>query len=138
MIIEQIALLLHLNGLVVYTPLNLQTNEVFLDFLPANPNNIVAIYSTGGPRSNGKHGYDLMAFQIRARGNTILWPTNKLITIYNYLHGLDNTQLADGRKIINCYGLQPSPVNIGLDSNGRNNYTMNYEIEIRNVTSNRE
>jgi hypothetical protein len=138
MLLEAIAAYLAAAGAVIYSPDPDDPNQTFIDHLPAAPDTAVALFSTGGPPSSGKHGYDTYGFQVRTRARIGLDAYAAALAIYNLLHGLDNAILPGGTYVINCMGQQAGPVNIGYDGNDRQEYTLNYLMEIRNLTVNRE
>lgn len=138
MILEEIAAFLAAAGAVVYSSDPDEANQTYIEHLPANPDTAVALFSTGGPPSSGKHGYDTIGIQVRARARIGLDAYAIAQAIYNVLQGLDNAILPGGTYVINCTSQQANPVNIGYDGNDRQEYTQNYLMEIRNQTSNRE
>lgn len=130
MILSEIATYLHDAGVIVYSPLNANLNQVFIDHIPAKPDFMVAFISTGGLLGDSKHGYDNPTFQIRNRAKFMLDAYMQSLNIYKALHGLDTIVLSEGTRIINCIGVQSEPTNIGYDNLGRQEYTINYQLEI--------
>ena len=57
--------------------------------------------------------------------------------IYDELHGLTNTVLiSDGTRIVKVVA-QNTPIDIGRDDNLRHEWTVNLQIEVRNISTNR-
>lgn len=114
-------------------------SDLFVEFLPDSPDNVVAIYSTGGFNFNYSSvlGYDNPTIQVRVRNTDQLAAYNKIAAVYDKLQGL-NTVTLDGSSIINVQALQSAPTTIGRDAKNRAEYTQNYTIMVRNKTTHRE
>lgn len=133
MLTRQIAQYLAANGIGT-----LDTN-IFYESLPSAPNAAVAVFSTGGFESSVVHGYDDPTIQIRVRDTSPTGAYNRIGAIYSLLQGLNHTNLITGGiRVIQAQAIQSHPENIGKDEQGRIEYTMNYRLEIRNITANRE
>lgn len=139
MLIVEIAQYLDSHGLVTYKETGTQ-GSCFIGHMPPDPDEAVAIFQYGGATSSMTHGYDTPRVQVRVRGT--LDPRvglQKAQQIYERLHGFhDGKFTSDGFWIVYCQGLQAGPVHIGPDANGRYEYTLNFEIEIKNQTLDRE
>lgn len=113
--------------------------NVFVDELPAGPDQCVAVVSTGGSEADSKLPYDAPACQIFVRSDASpVWGIAMCDAIYSLLHGKRNIVLEPGDTYL-VYALfrQSSPNRIGADENGRQRYTMNVRAETYNATSER-
>jgi hypothetical protein len=110
--------------------------NVFVGFLPAKPDTLTALYTTGGPPPDARLGYDNLAFQVRTRGATPRSAYERAMAIYAVLHGLHNTTIGT-IDLVDCLAIQSSPVNIGRDEAGRFECSQNYRARIRNPTTHR-
>lgn len=107
--------------------------------MPTSPDLAVGIWPTAGPESSTKAGYDERGIQVRTRGTTDPRTGYDLgVEIYDELHGLKQVTLPGGTLVVRCAGVQSEPVSIGEDSNGRHEYTINFRLEVRNPTPNRQ
>lgn len=114
--------------------------NVFVGELPTTPDEVVAVVGTGGPEADTRHGYDTAAVQVVARGTPHDRTSGYAVadSIYGALHGLTSTTFPDGTRVILVRGIQSRPVNIGPDDNARPRWSLNFELEVRNPTTNRE
>ena len=136
MLVTQIAKLLHAQGIGVFNETG-AGGTIFIGFQPATPDAIITLYPSGGFSSSAKLGYDNPSFKVRVRGTTdIRTADSKAQAIYNALHGLGMLTLPDGTYLLTCTGFPPG--SMGIDSNGRHEYSINFQTEISNPNSNRE
>lgn len=134
MILEDIAWLLHDKGLGTFDPMGVSGN-IFICTMPPDPDEIIALYPRGGPRSDVKLGYDTHRIQIMVRGTVD--PRTGLTraqNIFDALHGIGRTTLRSGTLLLDCLGVQSGPVVLGPDTNGRYEYSLNFDFEIRNTS----
>lgn len=139
MILDEIAQYLHYQGIVTFDPDGV-TGDCFISTLPSSPDECVAVYPSGGSQADGKLGYDTPSVQLIVRGTMDPRPAlNRAQQIYDTLHGFSHgTFLQNGIWVLNCVGTQSGPAHIGRDQNGRNEYSLNFDLEIRNQSGNRE
>lgn len=119
----------------------LSTNaNVFIEGMPAEPIDAIAIMGSPGPGSDVKLGYDNTGFQIivRASGNDPRVAEAKAWRIYDRLHGLHRVTLPDGTYVVGCSARQSGPVSMASDANGNYEFSCNFDAEVRSLTSNRE
>lgn len=139
MIAEGIALLLDAIGVASFEP-DTASGTIYIEKLPQQPDQAIGLFLTGGPASSRKHGYDMPVLNVQVRGNPnapgaaveLAWG------VYSALHALHSVTLEDGTRIIDCAGVQSGPVSIGLDENERPRYSLNFQMEVRNITAHRE
>jgi hypothetical protein len=111
--------------------------NVFPGKLPSSPNRCVAVIPTGGYEGDAKLPYDRPTFQIMVRGDEDpRWAMNTAEAVHSLLQAFRNTVLNDDDDIylVSVLGIQTGPAHVGDDDNGRVQYSMNYEAEIRNPT----
>jgi hypothetical protein len=104
--------------------------NLFVGHLPQEPDTALAIFPTGGFPADGTYPLDEPTFQLRSR--SLDWATGYglLTQAYTELHGLHHTTL-DGHWVVNCLGLQSAPTGIGRDEAGREEFTINFRLEVR-------
>jgi hypothetical protein len=111
--------------------------DLFVDYLPSQPDAARAVFHTGGVAPDGRLGWDTLTVQLRSRDMDPQAAYDWLLAAYSRLHGLDHYQLG-GYYLVGCNAIQPAPVNIGRDQAGRQEYTLNLALTIRNQTTHRE
>lgn len=126
MIAEAIADYLTANGI---------TDSIYIDFLP-DTNNAVGIFNSGGFQSSTKLPDDMPTLQIRTRNIDSATAFTTLLTIYSLLHGYHGT--VNTIVINNIYGLQSNPQSLGKDDKGRQEYVINFALEIKRTTQFRQ
>lgn len=116
--------------------------DLFYGFLPPSPDTLTTIFDTGGEQGMMKLGYDYPTIQVRTRAAqgaaSVETAYNRLAAIYNVLHGLHGITLTDGTLVVDSTGLQSAPITIGKDEETRAEFTLNFRLNIRNKTLNRE
>ena len=138
MLVEAIAR--YLDGLSVLTfdPTGAD-GDTFLTVVPPTPEDIVVLSPTGGFAPDPLDATDQPSFQVRTRASRDPRDAyERQLAIYDKLHGLTDVTLADGTHLSGCLAIQSDPVFIGLDENGRPEYTVNYRTYVRRETSHRE
>lgn len=111
--------------------------NLFVGHLPSTPDTAMALTSYGGPAGDGGKGYDNPTVQLRSRAMSNQAAYDQAMAIYAALVSLSNTQLGL-RRLVNCQGIQSEPVSLGRDEAGREEYTLNFQLRVRNKTVNRE
>lgn len=114
--------------------------SIFIQKLPQTPDEAIAIFSSGGFEASGKWGYDAPTVNIQVRGepHDPIGALAKAREVYGALQGLHAVTLPDGTRVINCRGIQSGPVSLGQDDEDRFRFSLNFQLEVRNVTQNRE
>ena len=137
--LTQLAEYLQAKGLGTYDDEGV-TGNIFIARLPASPDNIISIYPTGGGQPDMKLGYDTPTIQIIIRAGNPVVAYNNAQAIYNELHGITNLWLTSEEDVwvVSCQGIQSSPVFIGEDKSKRDEFSINFQFEIRNQNTNRE
>lgn len=110
--------------------------NIFVEYLPATENNYdVAITSTGGLVS--PDGLRVpYTVQIRTRSENPQTAYTTLMDIYDNIHGKTNFNLPDDTHVVSIYGLQSAPLNIGRDNNDKQEYTLNFTVNIVHTVMN--
>ena len=91
-----------------------------------------------GSTGDDKNPFDDISVQVRVRGTRDPRVSYNIAKeIYDELHGLTNTVLiSDGTRIVKVVA-QNTPIDIGRDDNLRHEWTVNLQIEVRNISTNR-
>lgn len=133
MLLVEIAKYLHNQKIGVFDEKGVKGN-IFINIVPASPDKIISLFSTGGPAGDVKHGYDRPTVQIWLRGDkNPLTAFNKAQEIYNALQGFSGERFIDnGSYIVDCRGVQSAPIHMGTDANGRHEYSINFILETKN------
>lgn len=111
--------------------------NVFVGSVPATPNRCVTIIPTGGYDADAGLPYDRPTFQVYVRGDEdARWALATCKAVHNLLQSFRNTVLndSDSTYLVSCLAIQSGATHIGDDDNGRVQYSMNYDVEIRNPT----
>lgn len=114
------------------------TGDTFIEVMPSSPDQAVMVVAMPGPASDSELGYDTPGVQVMVRGTQdprVSWQRAR--GIYDALHGLGPIDLPDGTRLLSCHCLQSGPIPIGTDSNGRYEHTLNFEAEVRALTTHR-
>lgn len=135
---EGLALYLQEHGHGTYAP-DAAGGSIFVGKLPQTPNECVAIFPTGGFVASIKDGWDLPTIQVRVRGapNAFRATEQRAQAIYNRLQGLKQHRLANGILVIRCQGMQSAPNYIAPDEADRPEFSINYQLEVRNLSVHR-
>lgn len=114
--------------------------DCFIDRLPDEPHKAVMIRGTGGPQADMKFAYDNPTFQVWVRDPAGRLPAyDRARGLYNALHGLWSVELTPGGTwVVSCRGIQSEPVPMGQDANGREEFSLNFQMEVRVTSSLRE
>lgn len=113
------------------------SGNVFISTMPDKPDTVVMV-SEYGSIGDDKNPFDDISVQVRVRGTRDPRVSYNIAKeIYDELHGLTNTVLiSDGTRIVKVVA-QNTPIDIGRDDNLRHEWTVNLQIEVRNISTNR-
>ena len=113
------------------------SGNVFISTMPDKPDTVVMVTEYGST-SDDKNPFDDISIQVRVRGTRDPRVSYNIAKeIYDELHGLTNTVLiSDGTRIVKVVA-QNTPIDIGRDDNLRHEWTVNLQIEVRNISTNR-
>ena len=113
------------------------TGNVFISTMPSSPDTVVMVSEYGGTVDD-KNPFSDINVQARVRGTKD--PRvgyNIAKEIFDELQGLTNTTLiSSGSSVIKVVA-QNTPIDIGRDDNGRHEWTVNFNIEVRDIGTNR-
>lgn len=139
MLLVEIAQYLHNRGLVNFDETGV-SGDCFISVLPSSPDEVVALYPSGGIEADGKLGYDSPGVQILIRGSqNPISALSRAQSIYDALHGFGSgTFVPGGTWIVSCFCAQSGPVYLDRDQNERPEYILNFDLEIRNQNEYRE
>lgn len=129
---------LHSVGLVQYDPEGV-TGDCYAYRMPNKPDHAVMVEIIGGPTSSIAHAYELPQLHLLVRGG--LDPREaetRALDLYRHLHALDSVTLPRGTYVVSCRGIQSGPVPIGRDENGRFEFSLNFQLEVRVVDTRRQ
>lgn len=132
MILHEMAQYLHNQSILDYDTTGI-TGHTFISVLPSSPDIAVALYARGGSPSDSKLGYQAPSIQIIVRGGQDPREGYLLAdSIYHEVHGFrNNSFIPGGRWIVSCLGAQSGPIHLGRDTNGRHEYSLNFNLDIK-------
>lgn len=128
---EQIAVFLDQKGFGKFDKSGIAGN-IFINAIPENPDESLAIFTTGGPESDplNQYGYSSIQILIRTIPNDPRAGEPKARQIVDALNGFNSDYMAPGGNyIIDVSAVQSGPNNIGMDRNNRFEYSQNFIIE---------
>lgn len=112
--------------------------NIFIDRLPSDPDQMVALVGTGGFEADSALPYSYPTVQIITRStNDPRWSLDTWEAIYSKLQGLRNVELPDGTWLVYAIIVQSGPFWLGPDDSGRQTHSMNVRTEIYNPTEER-
>lgn len=117
--------------------------DTFLGHMPSQPDAAVMIQPSGGDPASGTLGYDAPVVQVivRGAGYDQRLPYQRARAIYAALHGLHHVTLDPGGPdevfVVGCLAQQSDPVPLGPDDNERQEFSLNFALETRALTTNR-
>jgi hypothetical protein len=112
---------------------------LYLYRLPYDRDKAVGLYLSTGEQSSPRLSYDAPSVQIRIRGDLDVVAVSSLAQdIYDQMHNLTATTLADGTYVIVAVCEQSGANYIGTDDNQRPEFTVNVRVNVINVTPHRE
>ncbi|MCO1575030.1 minor capsid protein [Crossiella sp. SN42] len=135
---EEYALLLDQLGLGNYRPED-TTGDVYLDALPQTPDTAVAVARYGAGEADSTLPYDPVRIQIRVRvavGERTAGEA-RAQRIYDNLHGMGSRYLPGGTWSLYITGVNGGPAYLGVDLNGRPEWTVNLRGEVQRRTAHR-
>lgn len=105
------------------------TGNIFDAVLPDTPDTCIMIRVTGGTRADSRV-YGTPGFQLITRGTSDPRVGEALAQrVFNALNNKENIRFATGgRWIISCLSMQGGPAHIGMDANGRHEYSVNFRL----------
>jgi hypothetical protein len=108
---------------------------VFEDSMPDQPDTCIAIYNSGGaaPALTSGDDTDYPSFQLRSRAADADVARTNLITIYQALHAVTETDIHGTHFKVIGYK-QSNPVPLGKDEKQRFEFTQNLFAFVRGVT----
>lgn len=117
--------------------------NVFVGWMPAGPDIAVAVMPAGGLRDGSRIPTDAPVVQVLVRGERHDHQASYELAreVYDRLHVLDLVTLDDGGTdevfVIGCTAVQSDPIPLGPDSNDRPEWSLNFELLVPSVTTNR-
>ena len=131
MLIIEIAKYLDAQGIGKYSEVD-DTGTIFIDGLPAYPNDVISLYHRGGAGSDAKLGYGNQNIQIIVRAVFKVSALTQAQQIYDALHGFHMGQfVAGGVHIVGCQGIQSGVNYLNTDDKNRHEYSLNFEVEYK-------
>ncbi|WP_329622920.1 minor capsid protein [Streptomyces sp. NBC_01255] len=125
-------------GLVTYTSGGDPTDTCFLEFLPPEPDEAVALTVYDGPEPDSLLPYDEPRVQVRVRGTTDPRVSRRRCrAIRSALHGLGPVTLPDGTDLILSVCTQGDAASMGVDETQRHEHVANFRMEIHRPTAHR-
>lgn len=130
-LLEEVARLLAELGLGTYKP-DASDGTIYLLQLPQSPDVAMAVTFYAGGQGDAGLQYDTPRCQIRCRGtkNDKTQGYALAKSVYDALHGLSRRTLPGGTWMLQCLGVQSGPAGMGIDNNGRDEWTVNVEFEV--------
>ncbi len=129
MIAAEIAAYLGANGFGTWDP-DGSNGDIYVDHMPDTVDEGLCVYSSGGSAPDVSTSLARPAIQILLRGNRSARETcAKAEAILTELHGLHDTIFtAGGSRVMLCSARQSEPIPLGLDENGRHQYSINFTL----------
>jgi hypothetical protein len=128
---KQVAMFLQAEGFGTFDESGVSGN-IFINTIPDQPNESLAIFTTGGPGSDPRNNYGRSNIQvlIRTIPNDPRAGETKATGIIRSLNGFNSDYLTpDGNYIVDVTAIQSGPSQIGQDQNGRFEYSQNFLFE---------
>ena len=107
-----------------------QGEDLFIGTLPANVDNCVGIFQSGGVEPTTYLGIIKPTIQVLVRNTNYEDAQKQAYQIYDLMHQIYNRTLG-GTYIFTIFALQ-EPTDIGEDETGRAVFTGNYVLEVMN------
>lgn len=113
--------------------------DVFAHYLPREPAAAVAVELAAGPAADGRHGYDEPIVVVRVRGepDDAVGAERRAQAVWDRLHGMSKRLLPGGGRVERCFAAQAGPVWVGRDEQGRCEWSVSMNTELRRPTGNR-
>src|SRR5690606_27769193 len=136
--LEGIARYLDDKGIVTFDP-NGISGDIFMQTMPPQPRDAVALMSTGGDEPLVRHPFDTRRFQVLVRGGADPRPPlARAEAIYDALQGLAGRTLSDGTYVVAIGAVQAGPIRLGPDENGRHMFSLNFWMRVHVPTEYRK
>ena len=136
--LEGIARYLDDKGIVTFDP-NGISGDIFMETMPPQPRDAVALMSTGGDEPLVRHPFDTRKFQVLVRGGADPRPPlARAEAIYDALQGLAGVTLPDGTYVVAIGAVQAGPIRLGPDENGRHMFSLNFWMRVHVPTEYRK
>lgn len=116
------------------------SGDTFIELMPSSPDKAVAILTSQPNEGNPKQPYDYPGVQIIVRGGRDPRPVKERAQdIYDQLNGFTSDAFVSGGNfVISCFARQGGPIRIGTDQNDRFEFSINFDLIIRNETIHRK
>lgn len=136
-VVEGVALLLAAEGVGAWNPNGDydDTQPAILHMVvPHKLSRVVILSLYPGPELGGedsRNGWTTPRLQVRTRaGEDPRAALDLDLAVRDVLHGLSHTTLPNGVRLTDCHSLQTAPMPLGMDTNGRWEFTRNYQLTI--------
>jgi hypothetical protein len=118
-------------GLAEYRPTS-EAGTLYLNRVPAQPDNLLALFATGGVAATDSFsgGLDNPTVQLRIRDRDNQQAMARAWQLYHSLHRLAGVMLAGDLFLVECVAIQP-PAFLARDENRRTEYVFNVRLMIR-------
>lgn len=110
--------------------------DIFVGYLPSQPDTALAVYPYQGPAPDVGLPYDHPNVQLRSRSSDPQLAYSRLMDVYSALHGLHHITLGT-TWVTSVTALQSEPASLGRDEAGRDEYTLNFQLRVRRDTAHR-
>jgi hypothetical protein len=104
---------------------------IYIGQLPPDPDEVIMVKPSGGQRTGANLSTDMPTIQIIVRGTraTPVPAETLALQIYNAMIAIRNQEIIPGATWVHgCQGMQSGPTHIGVDKNGRHEYSLNFEL----------
>jgi hypothetical protein len=105
--------------------------NVFVDYLPSEPEKAVCVYTYPGREASSIMSYDPARFTVVTRSEVGgVWATQMSDKIYKALHSLRYVTLPGGTFLVYCLAVHSSPFRLDDDMNARPRYSLEFRTEV--------
>lgn len=108
-----------------------KTTNLFAAYLPAEPDDVVVVYDTGGFEPDYYLPTAVPTFQIYVRSSDYSTGKDKVDEIVELLHRHANLELVSNGNYFYYITLMGEPTHIGRDENERDEFSINIRTLIR-------
>jgi len=105
--------------------------DIFKSMLPANIDDVVAVYETGGLEPDPYLPTKSPTFQVFIRSSNYTTGMAQAMAVRTALHRKANITLVAGGNYYYYILLMSEPAHLGKDENGRDEFSMNFRCKIR-------
>jgi hypothetical protein len=135
--LDGVARLLADHQLATYDPEGVN-GDLFVETMPPGPDAAVALWLYDGAAPDARNAYDRVRLQVRVRGGPDPRISRRRAhAIYSTLHGLAGIELPDGTWLV-LAAARGTPAPMGLDSNGRHEHVVNFDLDLSAPTDHRD